>query len=787
MKNRDYINYSADELIVCIERNKTNISVLKTIIHEISFRKKSFIKLEPHLRKAEVLISKHSFGNNSAGLSIQDDNCKPLFSKKYQVSHEAFKNKGNASGDLKKIKNLKLEDLNLRLRDYHCLKASGVQDLQDLLKIPIQTLLKIPNFGICSRNNINALLEGYGLTLGMSLNLVNERLQPHNIQQISAYNLKVRELYLNVREENCLLADGIDDLKTLVGKNGRELLRIPNFGKASLARVDEALKGLDLTLGMKASEILWKEQKEVSTADNIQQISAYNLKVRELYLNVREENCLLADGIDDLKTLVGKNGRELLRIPNFGKASLARVDEALKGLDLTLGMKASEILWKEQKEVSTADNIFGALNCNELIDFGGYIGQFVEQYSNVLQKESLQLIFIKRIVCITKDIPTLEVLGQEIGVTRERVRQVEKKIIRELIDVIFGVKNFGGMLNLNPTFIAGWKKVAISFDGEGEISNDVFVSKLVSTWDISQKDLRKYFNFICVIFTGKVKSHLINENSFSFSKIIVYREKFRASLDTKISHFRLGKCTQYFTEIGVFTIGDFLYSQSFNFESIYFKKLMQSLEEQIVSDEGVIDWIAFVARNDFDTLGKSVYEDSFVFVEELQDLIVHIIKNLNVWTNSEEVFLYRTSKHPANRPTLKMAAEDILGKPNHGPVISRIQAHFLEKLRQVIIDKDYSNSKFWLAKGVLDCFSKARELYDFANGDFDRFVYIVSMRWRGAGNNIDNISILWTIIDGYTPKRYFHLELGEARKRNTVSEASNQSINIKLAGFRKYF
>ena len=699
MKNRDYINYSADELIVCIERNKTNISVLKTIIHEISFRKKSFIKLEPHLRKAEVLISKHSFGNNSAGLSIQDDNCKPLFSKKYQVSHEAFKNKGNASGDLKKIKNLKLEDLNLRLRDYHCLKASGVQDLQDLLKIPIQTLLKIPNFGICSRNNINALLEGYGLTLGMSLNLVNERLQPHNIQQISAYNLKVRELYLNVREENCLLADGIDDLKTLVGKNGRELLRIPNFGKASLARVDEALKGLDLTLGM----------------------------------------------------------------------------------------KASEILWKEQKEVSTADNIFGALNCNELIDFGGYIGQFVEQYSNVLQKESLQLIFIKRIVCITKDIPTLEVLGQEIGVTRERVRQVEKKIIRELIDVIFGVKNFGGMLNLNPTFIAGWKKVAISFDGEGEISNDVFVSKLVSTWDISQKDLRKYFNFICVIFTGKVKSHLINENSFSFSKIIVYREKFRASLDTKISHFRLGKCTQYFTEIGVFTIGDFLYSQSFNFESIYFKKLMQSLEEQIVSDEGVIDWIAFVARNDFDTLGKSVYEDSFVFVEELQDLIVHIIKNLNVWTNSEEVFLYRTSKHPANRPTLKMAAEDILGKPNHGPVISRIQAHFLEKLRQVIIDKDYSNSKFWLAKGVLDCFSKARELYDFANGDFDRFVYIVSMRWRGAGNNIDNISILWTIIDGYTPKRYFHLELGEARKRNTVSEASNQSINIKLAGFRKYF
>lgn len=63
--------------------------------------------------------------------------------------------------------------------------------------------------------------------------------------------------------------------------------------------------------------------------------------VDELELSVRSYNCLKAAGIKALGDLVVQTEAEMLKHRNFGKKSLAELNEILQGLGLTFGMKVN--------------------------------------------------------------------------------------------------------------------------------------------------------------------------------------------------------------------------------------------------------------------------------------------------------------------------------------------------------------------------------------------------------------------------------------------------------------
>ncbi|HEX9780262.1 MAG TPA: DNA-directed RNA polymerase subunit alpha [bacterium] len=60
--------------------------------------------------------------------------------------------------------------------------------------------------------------------------------------------------------------------------------------------------------------------------------------ISELELSVRSANCLREAKIDTIGELVRRTPQELLKFRNFGKKSLAEIDELLKGMGLELGM-----------------------------------------------------------------------------------------------------------------------------------------------------------------------------------------------------------------------------------------------------------------------------------------------------------------------------------------------------------------------------------------------------------------------------------------------------------------
>ena len=71
-------------------------------------------------------------------------------------------------------------------------------------------------------------------------------------------------------------------------------------------------------------------------------------KLSDLNLSVRALNCLKAANVESLGQLVEYNRNDLLKFRNFGKKSLAELEELLEGLNLTFGMDTSK--YKLDKE-----------------------------------------------------------------------------------------------------------------------------------------------------------------------------------------------------------------------------------------------------------------------------------------------------------------------------------------------------------------------------------------------------------------------------------------------------
>ncbi len=78
------------------------------------------------------------------------------------------------------------------------------------------------------------------------------------------------------------------------------------------------------------------EEEETLSSDILEKL---RLPVTELELSVRSANCLREAKIKSIADLVQRGEGEMLKFRNFGKKSLAEIQEILTGMGLSLGMK----------------------------------------------------------------------------------------------------------------------------------------------------------------------------------------------------------------------------------------------------------------------------------------------------------------------------------------------------------------------------------------------------------------------------------------------------------------
>ena len=151
----------------------------------------------------------------------------------------------------------------------------------------------------------------------------------------------VSDFEFSVRVRNCLQRMNIHTLGDLARLTEEELLASKNFGETSLQEIKEVLAARNLHLG---------EGREEGAARPVPAVEAavepalaaqpddavLNVPLAELDLSLRSRKCMERLGINTIGQLVDHTTEELLASRNFGRTSLAEVNEKLARYGLHL-------------------------------------------------------------------------------------------------------------------------------------------------------------------------------------------------------------------------------------------------------------------------------------------------------------------------------------------------------------------------------------------------------------------------------------------------------------------
>ena len=118
---------------------------------------------------------------SEAGLILRE-HANLVVKKDSRTAHSSFyTDSSEQSSTLNKYLNMKIDDLELSVRSANCLKNEGLRYIGELIQKTEADMLKTPNFGKKSLDEIKAVLTTMGLSFGMEINDWN----PEQVEELS--------------------------------------------------------------------------------------------------------------------------------------------------------------------------------------------------------------------------------------------------------------------------------------------------------------------------------------------------------------------------------------------------------------------------------------------------------------------------------------------------------------------------------------------------------------------------------------------------------------------------
>lgn len=243
----------------------------------------------------------------------------------------------------------------------------------------------------------------------------------------------VMESGLSVRATNVLLTN-VESLEAFELLTEESLSVLPNSGRKTVREIINLLNTLRLQGEIQAPvsiEELFLEPPIDSTIEMLpifsnqplHQITVKDLhsdfqgaiKLKDINLSHRTFYNLLNQGkMETIGDVMLMTSSALLSLKNFGKKSLNEIKEVVRSL-----CRTGSYTPKHQAIESI------------LIDYSSYESLFSSYSQFCLKKERNQLLIQKMFLFDSDKSPTLEEVGQHFGVTRERVRQIVNKAIKQ--------------------------------------------------------------------------------------------------------------------------------------------------------------------------------------------------------------------------------------------------------------------------------------------------------------------------------------------------------------------
>jgi len=291
-------------------------------------------------------------------------------------------------------KQIEFEKLNLSVRAANCLYRESIVFIADILALPSAKIMRWPNFGQKSLNEICLKLE--------ELHSMDEqciaRIQSPNKKTLddrqnnswmSAFTAEFPEISSTFEESR--IFDDIDYLKLRTSLDTKFLFKADEY------RFKFLIDKIDVNNPFSVLDIApqWLLDMDISYFETDQ----------------RNKNVIEENGIKKLSDLQEYNLITFKRLPNIGIKSIREL--------------AAYIIKAQSKGVPpTPENP----ECNDLSLFNN-LGSSIE----AIEDTKYQSILNRRLGFNT-EFHTLEEIAQGLEITRERVRQIQKKVINNIID-----------------------------------------------------------------------------------------------------------------------------------------------------------------------------------------------------------------------------------------------------------------------------------------------------------------------------------------------------------------
>ena len=478
-------------------------------------------------------------------------------------------------------------------------------------------------------------------------------------------------------------------------------------------------------------------------------------------------------------------------IANFGVRGLGNATIKVIGERLTAIADAEGATglfdWERYSALSNIPLVPANIRPRSGVEFLQALPFALDEIAQALADRIYLIILNNRLAKLPAEQMTLDEIGrvEGVAVTRERVRQKEKRLLKELAGALIW-EDFDGLgVLFRPSFTIWWKLAARHFRHQENISFNELVSGLCRVWRVSPEALMEQIPFVVAVITGDTKM----PDGFAASIKLdsrLYADLVPETRDLQLSRLRLGKHALEFEKNGISTVGNLVEACKNGRSSVLKSKAGEVALKELqvlahsLNASGQIVWSVYRTKSGLEILPPEPPRTAAEFAGDLTKTISSLLKVAGVTGRAKKIYNLRTGRIRSERLTLAQVAERL---ESHGPSIKREESVFLQFLHDLILQHEYCNSPVWLEESWLHYWDDAAEEFEKSRGDFKEFRRRLANRWSlSVRQLILAAPTLWAVIGGYPNGRPIKKKSPSV---DNVVDSPRAAGTIKLRGFRQ--
>lgn len=415
---------------------------------------------------------------------------------------------------------------------------------------------------------------------------------------------------------------------------------------------------------------------------------------------------------------------------------------------------------------------------------------FVAQASEVIASwiaahdhEADRLILSERLIRSREGRLKLDALGKQLGITRERVRQREKKLLDGLYDALLADDQSRSPVQFSTGFCSWWRRAAQLLAESSSLTWPGFVSGLERAWGVPAARLTDILPLALAVLTegGQVvppRTPIPTRLLESLSPSLLRRP---------IRAFPVGRSADDLEDAGCTSFGALLLAAMENRlpqgRSGAAGAAMLRAVAEAIDGKGDLDASRLAAALEIPLVPAQPPPSAETFLQ-MFDGAVEISLGLGRTTNRASDIWHVRTRHPAAiRPTLEEVGAQL---DTWGPTIKREETLLLVSLNDQLVEGEMTGAGVIWRHEFLAFVAEAAVARDEVDGDFDAFIRLLSGRWGlSEGQLRRQTAGLWAVLSLYPNGRCAPV------RRKRLPEPPAQTVEfqpeglIVLRGFRR--